>query len=93
MTDRTVWVWDTSQPVELSIQEPLDPNFRVQKMPIAGTRADEDRSKTIYKDEIRVAGIPDEAYRYMLASRSAIEWIMLTVIICPVVQIIGSPAL
>lgn len=30
----------------------------------------------IYNSRITVSGIPDEAYGYMLGSRSAIEWIM-----------------
>jgi predicted helicase len=35
-----------------------------------------DRSVIRYNDRITVSGIPDEAYRYMLGSRSAIEWII-----------------
>ena len=29
-----------------------------------------------YNDRITLSGIPEEAYRYMLGSRSAIEWII-----------------
>lgn len=36
----------------------------------------EDRSTIIYSDRITLRGVPLEAYRYMLGSRSAIEWIM-----------------
>jgi predicted helicase len=36
----------------------------------------QDRSVIHYNDRITVSGIPDEAYRYMLGSRSAIEWII-----------------
>jgi predicted helicase len=35
-----------------------------------------DRSTIVYNDHITLLGVPEEAYRYMLGSRSAIEWIM-----------------
>lgn len=35
-----------------------------------------DRSTVIYNSRITLAGIPGATYRYMLGSRSAIEWIM-----------------
>ncbi|MFE6508293.1 DEAD/DEAH box helicase [Nocardioides sp. NPDC057767] len=35
-----------------------------------------DRSTIKYNDRITVSGIPEEAYRYMIGSRSAIEWII-----------------
>ena len=35
-----------------------------------------DRSVIHYNDRITVSGIPEEAYRYQLGSRSAIEWII-----------------
>lgn len=35
-----------------------------------------DRSIIHYNDRITVSGIPAEAYRYMLGSRSAVEWII-----------------
>lgn len=56
--------------------------FRVEKMKFAKMRDPEtgklvaDRSTIIYNDRITLSGIPQEAYRYMLGSRSAIEWIM-----------------
>ncbi len=34
------------------------------------------RSEIIYNTHITLGGIPEDAYRYMLGSRSAIEWIM-----------------
>jgi predicted helicase len=40
----------------------------------AGLR--DDRSNIVYNGHITVRGVPAEAYRYMLGSRSAIEWIM-----------------
>ena len=56
--------------------------FRVEKMRFAKVRDPEtrkivaDRSTIIYNDHITLSGIPEDAYRYMLGSRSAIEWIM-----------------
>jgi predicted helicase len=41
----------------------------------AGLR-DDDRSTIVYNDRITLRGVPEDAYRYMLGSRSAIEWIM-----------------
>lgn len=41
---------------------------------VAGERAN--RTVIHYNDRITLSGIPEEAYRYMLGSRSAIEWII-----------------
>lgn len=35
-----------------------------------------DRTRVVYNSRITLAGIPEEAYRYQLGSRSAIEWII-----------------
>jgi predicted helicase len=35
-----------------------------------------DRSVVHYNDRITVSGIPEDAYRYQLGSRSAVEWII-----------------
>ena len=40
----------------------------------AGLR--DDRSTIVYNDHITLRNVPEEAYRYMLGPRSAIEWIM-----------------
>ena len=59
-----------------------DEFFRVQKMAFAKVRDPEtkklvaDRSRVIYNSHIELSGIPDAAYRYMLGSRSAVEWIL-----------------
>ncbi|WP_433955085.1 type ISP restriction/modification enzyme [Janibacter indicus] len=56
--------------------------FRAEKMKFAKIRDPKtkklvaDRSTIIYNDHITLSGIPEGAYRYMLGSRSAIEWIM-----------------
>ena len=39
-------------------------------------RADAGPRTIVYNDHITLRGVPEEAYRYMLGSRSAIEWIM-----------------
>jgi predicted helicase len=56
--------------------------FRVQKMSFAKVRDSEtqklvpDRTRVVYNSHIELSGIPAAAYRYMLGSRSAIEWIV-----------------
>jgi predicted helicase len=57
--------------------------FRVEKMRFGKPTAEQkqaglrdDRSTVVYNDRITLRGVPEEAYRYMLGSRSAIEWIM-----------------
>lgn len=54
--------------------------FRVQKMAIDKVRKDgklaQNRSAIIYNSRVTLNGIPEDAYRYMLGSRSAIEWII-----------------
>lgn len=35
-----------------------------------------DRSTISYNPRITVSGVPDEAHRYMLGSRSAVDWIL-----------------
>jgi predicted helicase len=56
--------------------------FRVQRMAFAKVRDQEtkklvaDRSRVVYNSRIELSGIPEEAYRYQLGSRSAVEWIL-----------------
>lgn len=56
--------------------------YRVQKMAFAKVRDPEtkklvaDRTTVKYNAHIELSGIPEEAYRYQLGSRSAIEWIL-----------------
>lgn len=47
--------------------------YRVKKMHF---KSKTDKSSIIYNTNLSLVGIPDEAYRYMLGSRSAIEWII-----------------
>ena len=56
--------------------------FRVEKMAFAKKRDPEtkklvaDKSTVVYNDRITLSGIPDDAHRYMLGSRSGVEWII-----------------
>jgi Type ISP C-terminal specificity domain len=58
-------------------------HFQVEKMRFGKPTVEQsqagltnDRSTIVYNDHITLLGVPEEAYRYMLGSRSAIEWIM-----------------
>jgi len=58
-------------------------HFRIEKMRFGKPTAEQkraglrdDRSTIVYNDHFTLRGVPEEAYRYMLGSRSAIEWIM-----------------
>ena len=68
--------YETVEPWPLAIEEPANADYRVKKMKPVKRGGEVDRSTIIYNDQITVAGIPEEAHRYMLGSRSAIEWIM-----------------
>ena len=51
--------------------------YRVEKMAFGrGAGRAKDRSRIVYNSHLTLSGIPEEAYRYMLGSRSAIEWII-----------------
>ena len=51
-------------------------SYGVQKMAFGKVGKGKDRSTIVYNSSIALKGIPEDAYRYMLGSRSAIEWIM-----------------
>ncbi|MCD2197891.1 DEAD/DEAH box helicase family protein [Actinomycetospora endophytica] len=76
---------ETPYPLDgLDIEPTGDPYdfFGVQKMAFVKKRDPEskklvsDRTAIIYNSRIRLSGIPEDAYRFMLGSRSAIEWII-----------------
>ncbi|MGW6257429.1 DEAD/DEAH box helicase [Streptomyces sp. NPDC055085] len=50
--------------------------FRVTKMKILRRKGEADRSTIIYNNRVTLSNIPEEAYRYELGGRSAIEWII-----------------
>lgn len=53
-----------------------DELYRVQKMRYQGRGKNQDRSTIIYNSHLTLSGIPEEAHRYQLGSRSAIDWVM-----------------
>lgn len=55
-------------------ESPAD--YRVTKMAFARSASRSDRTKVIYNSLLTLSEIPEEAYRYTVGSRSAIEWIM-----------------
>jgi len=68
-------------PLEEHVTAPFDLDerelYRVeQKMKFPKTHGQTDRSSLIYNRHITLRGIPSDAYRYQLGSRSAIEWII-----------------
>ena len=50
--------------------------YRVTKMRYAGKGTAKDKSTVVYNPHITLTGIPDEAHRYLLGSRTALEWVM-----------------
>ncbi|MER5304105.1 type ISP restriction/modification enzyme [Streptomyces lasiicapitis] len=50
--------------------------FRVTKMKIPKKQGEADRSTIVYNSRVTLSNIPEEAYRYQLGARSAIEWII-----------------
>lgn len=50
--------------------------YGVTKMKIHKVKGKPDRSTIIYNTRVTLSNIPEEAYRYKLGARSAIEWII-----------------
>jgi predicted helicase len=50
--------------------------YRVTKMKIPKVKGQSDRSTIIYNTRVTLSNIPEEAYRYQLGARSAIEWLI-----------------
>ncbi|MGH3273478.1 MAG: type ISP restriction/modification enzyme [Streptosporangiaceae bacterium] len=50
--------------------------YRVTKMKIPKVKGRPDRSTIVYNTRVTLSNIPEEAYRYQLGARSAIEWII-----------------
>ncbi|MBV9026659.1 MAG: DEAD/DEAH box helicase [Streptomycetaceae bacterium] len=50
--------------------------YRVAKMKIPKVKGQQDRSTIIYNNRVTLTNVPEEAYRYQLGARSAIEWII-----------------
>jgi predicted helicase len=64
-------------PLEVQLKPATDPDaretWRVQKMK---WRSKADHSAIVYNPKVTIAGIPEEAERYMLGSRSALAWLI-----------------
>ncbi|WP_030404974.1 MULTISPECIES: DEAD/DEAH box helicase [unclassified Streptomyces] len=50
--------------------------YRVAKLKIPKAKGQPDRSTIVYNHRVTLTNIPEEAYRYQLGARSAIEWII-----------------
>ncbi|MEV0624732.1 DEAD/DEAH box helicase [Nonomuraea wenchangensis] len=50
--------------------------YRVAKMKIPKVKGEPDRSTIVYNNRVTLTNVPEEAYRYQLGARSAIEWII-----------------
>ena len=51
-------------------------DYRVEKMKIPKIKGEQDKSTVVYNDKIKIEGIPDKAYEYVVNGRSPIEWII-----------------
>jgi predicted helicase len=51
-------------------------SYRVEKMRFGKTGKTADLTRIVYNNHITLAGIPEEAYRYEVNGRPAIEWVM-----------------
>ncbi|MFB7800349.1 DEAD/DEAH box helicase [Isoptericola sp. NPDC056134] len=65
----------TGEPEGISDEAAFDA-YRVRKMTYAGSGRDKDHTSIVYSPAITVSGIPEVAQRYMLGSRSAIDWLI-----------------
>ena len=68
--------YEQVKPYPLKITGLEHGNLRVQKMKHPKQGKENDLSTIIYNDDITISGIPEEVYRYEVAGRSAIWWIM-----------------
>ncbi|QOC95156.1 damage-inducible protein [Micromonospora craniellae] len=55
---------------------PLEELYRVGKMKFPRSKGVVDRSTILYNHRVSLTNIPEQAYRYQLGARSAIEWIV-----------------
>ncbi|OMC22242.1 DEAD/DEAH box helicase [Mycobacterium colombiense] len=64
-------------PLDVQIKAGVDPanreTWRLDKMK---WRSKQDHSAIVYNSKVTIAGIPDEAERYTIGSRSALQWII-----------------
>ncbi|MBT8160967.1 MULTISPECIES: type ISP restriction/modification enzyme [Arthrobacter] len=60
----------------LAIEQDEYARYAVTKMKYAGKAGAWDKTRVIYNSHITLEGIPEDAHRYMLGSRSALDWIL-----------------
>lgn len=60
----------------LTVEQDDYARYAVTKMRYAGKAGAWDKTRIIYNQHIVLEGVPEEAHRYMLGSRSAIDWIV-----------------
>ena len=53
-----------------------DARWYVEKMKWSGNRKQPDRSTIVVNDWVTLSGIPDEAHRYVVGPRTALEWLI-----------------
>ena len=70
----TAQPWPLDEVVSSTASEPA--RYRVQKMRFGKHGGSDDKDSIVYNSHITLAGIPEDAYRYQVNGKSAIEWIM-----------------
>jgi len=72
--------YEAVEPYPLQESAPMDLDewnlYRVTKMRYGGKGTAKDKSTVVYNSHVTLTGIPDEAHRYLLGSRTALEWVM-----------------
>lgn len=72
----TVNPYPLTESIHLDAPEDTYERFTVQKMKYAGKVGSWDKTRITYNAFIDIDGIPEDAQRYMLGSRSALDWII-----------------
>lgn len=72
----TVEPYPLTETVHMDAPEDAYERFTVQKMKYAGKAGSWDKTRISYNAFIDLDGIPEDAQRYMLGSRSALDWII-----------------
>ncbi|MBP5803010.1 DEAD/DEAH box helicase [Microbacterium maritypicum] len=72
----TVEPYPLTETIYMGAPEDAYERFTVQKMKYAGKAGAWDKTRISYNAFIDLDGIPEEAQRYMLGSRSALDWII-----------------
>ncbi|RYD50624.1 MAG: DEAD/DEAH box helicase [Sphingobacteriales bacterium] len=61
---------------ELFMKDYKSEDYRVEQMKFAGKRPNVDKTTIIYNHKITMSGIPQEAYKYVVNGKPALEWVM-----------------